>query len=529
MKAHLMYPDRDFEAELVLSARDQELRQDLELDVLFDAMAGEDEFLRKVASTAVLSGGAGPDTITYRQETLADCLTNPALVRETYNLVVASIEEEREARWWGLGGRSPSSNLASANKLMAYYVSTLRRLRDCAAKISTRFRSAGLRNLCAMLESELDEDYLESVEHHLRQLGFRRGVLIGAKLGDGNKGGDYVVRKPNEERRTWIEKLLSRKPEAYTYTVAERDDAGARALSELRDRGMNSVANALAQSVDHIRSFYQMLRTELAFYVACLNLRDCLSEIGESVCMPEPARTNEGGHKFKGLYDVCLALTTKEKTVGNEGSTDGRGLVVITGANHGGKSTFLRSVGLAQLMMQCGMFVGAQSFEGRVYNGVFTHFRRKEDTDMDSGKFDEELKRMSEIVDELSRDSLVLLNEPFAATNEREGSEVARQVVRALVENGVTVFVVTHLYDFARSVFDDPPVNALFLRANRGRDGSRNYKLSEGPPLETSYGRDLYEQVFDRSVGREKDQEADSVSKAPAGPTDPPSPTRWSR
>ena len=102
---------------------------------------------------------------------------------------------------------------------------------------------------------------------------------------------------------------------------------------------------------------------------------------------------------------------------------------MITGANQGGKSTFLRSVGVAQLMTQCGMFVGAQSLRVNVCDGVFTHYKREEDETMESGKLDEELARMSEIADHIGAGSVLLCNESFAATNEREGSQIARQVV----------------------------------------------------------------------------------------------------
>ena len=74
-------------------------------------------------------------------------------------------------------------------------------------------------------------------------------------------------------------------------------------------------------------------------------------------------------------------------------------LVIITGANQGGKSTFLRSIGLAQLMMQCGMFVAAESFGSNICTCLFTHYKREEDPTMRSGKLDEELGRMSSIVD----------------------------------------------------------------------------------------------------------------------------------
>ncbi len=124
------------------------------------------------------------------------------------------------------------------------------------------------------------------------------------------------------------------------------------------------------------------------------------------------------------------------RAVSSDLEADGKQLVLVTGANQGGKSTFLRSVGVAQLMLQSGMFVAAAELEATIRRGVFTHYRREEDPAMRSGKLDEELRRMSEIADAIGPSCLLLCNESFAATNEREGSEIARQVVRALLEAG---------------------------------------------------------------------------------------------
>ena len=186
----------------------------------------------------------------------------------------------------------------------------------------------------------------------------------------------------------------------------------------------------------------------------------------------------------------------KQKVVGNDVNADDKDLVIITGANQGGKSTFLRSIGLAQLMMQCGMFVPAESFSANVCDGLFTHYKREEDAAMKSGKLDEELSRMSVIVDNLTSNFMLLFNESFAATNEREGSEIARQIICALLEKGMKVFYVTHLYKFAHGFLDRKMGNAIFLRAERQADGGRTFKLIEGKPLQTSYGEDLYRALW---------------------------------
>jgi DNA mismatch repair ATPase MutS len=244
-----------------------------------------------------------------------------------------------------------------------------------------------------------------------------------------------------------------------------------------------------------------MLRTELAFYVGCVNLHQQLAKKAEPMSFPLPVAPGERRLSFKGLYDVCLALSLRQRTVGNDVNADSKQLVIITGANQGGKSTFLRSAGLSQLMMQCGMFVPAESFCSNVCDGLFTHYKREEDATMKSGKFDEELSRMSDIVDNITPYSMLLFNESFAATNEREGAEIARQIISALLEKCIKVFFVTHSYECGHGFYDEEMENAIFLRAERQTAGVRTFKLVEAEPLQTSYGEDLYNRIFISGTG----------------------------
>jgi len=264
----------------------------------------------------------------------------------------------------------------------------------------------------------------------------------------------------------------------------------------LRARGVNLAANALAQSADHILNFFSMLRSELAFYVGCLNVHGLLAGKGEPTCFPVPLAGGQLALTARGLYDACLTLHVSARVVGNDVNADGKSLVMITGANQGGKSTFLRSAGLAQLMMQCGMFVPAQSFRADVCNGVFTHYKREEDASMKSGKLDEELGRMSGIVDQITPGCILLCNESFASTNEREGSQIARQIVRALLARDIKVIFVTHLFDLAQRFHLEGMETALFLRAERQPDGRRTFRVAEGVPLPTSHGEDVYRRIF---------------------------------
>lgn len=520
MKPFLMYQDRDFDLQQKLPWNEQDLTQDLELNTLFNTMASDDEFLFDVSRKAVLCGLSNDlPTIRYRQNILKDCLKNPAIVRNIYALAVEAIEKEKKG-YWGFYSKHPSSILYRAVEVLQMFMGMLRQLKDIAADHAEKFASEGFTAFFAMLKKELGDEYFARLREHLKILQFRGGVLISAELGPGNKGVNYILRKPPEEKQNWLQRFLAKlplepetalaleeamswvlrlfgeKPPVHSFRLSDRDESGARALAELNDRGLNLVANATAQSAEHILNFFILLRTELAFYLGCLNLHERLAQMREPISFPQPAIASERRHSFRGLYDVCLALRMQQKVVGNDVNADKKDLAIITGANQGGKSTFLRSIGLSQMMMQGGMFVPAESFSANLCHHLFTHFKREEDTTMESGKLDEELGRMSDIVDHLAPDAMVLLNESFAATNEREGAEIARQIVSALLEKRVKIFVVTHLHELARGFYNKKMPNAIFLRAERQDDGTRTFKLIEREPLQTSYGADLYEQIF---------------------------------
>jgi DNA mismatch repair ATPase MutS len=473
---------------------DAELARDLELETLWQAMAAGDDFLYETAKRVTLSSLADPEAIRYRQRVLADCLEHADVVRQLYALAMEALEHERRVGgvWAGAG---PERILSRSVQVLRLHVDVLKRLRQLAEEHAERFRSEGFRRFFATIREELADDYVQTVERHLRELELKRGVLISAELGKGNKGRGYAVRLPHD--RSWAARLrpAGRAP-SYGFTIPPRDEAGFKALEDLRGKGLNTIANAVAQSADHVQSFFAMLRLELAFYLGCLNLKARLDEQGEPVCFPAPAPVGELAFACEGLYDVCLSLHLGGRVVGNDVDADGKALVLVTGANQGGKSTFLRSVGLAQLMLQAGMFVGAASLRAGVCTGLFTHFKREEDPGMEGGKLDEELRRMSAVAERIGPGAMLLCNESFASTNEREGSEIARQVVRALLDNRVKVFYVTHLYDLAQSLHEQRLETVLFLRAERKEDGTRTFRVLPGEPLPTSYGADSYRRLF---------------------------------
>ncbi len=487
MNAYLMFQDKDFNIMAETCFGKDTLTADLELQRILSNMAQKDEVISASCNSALFCPLQSIEEIHYRQENLRDAFRNPDTVRQLYEITIET-EKKRRSSWHWLSSTYLSSTFSSAVELLRLYTEMLMQLRLIADNSLSGFQSEGFRNLLIMFQRELDDDYFAEVRSTLDDLKDSDGMLISAALGNYMQGVGYVLRRKNRKGfwRRWHF--------APSFTISPRDDSGATDLGKRRDRAINEATNALAQAAEHLESFFVMLRGELAFYVGCLNLADRLQELGMPVCIPNLLPLNSDDRSWRGLYDVSLALTKNTAVVGNELDASNKRLYVITGANQGGKSTFLRSLGQAQLMAQCGMFVGAYSFSAPIRRGVFTHFKKEEDAAMKSGKLDEELTRMDELADHLESGALMLFNESFAATNEREGSEICYQITKAIIENGIEVFSVTHLYAYAAMFLEDKATQ--YLRAQRLESGERTFKVVPGEPLKTAFGEDLYHKIF---------------------------------
>ncbi len=336
--------------------------------------------------------------------------------------------------------------------------------------------------------SSFSEGTMNELRNHLREIEFPNGISLRAGFGLGLSIENLKVIR-SRKKRNILDRFFKRE-RITSFTINGGDEAGTRAISEMKERGLTDLANALRRMAEYIERFFENLKRELAFYVGILNLADFLRESSLPISLPE--FTTDDHLYFEDLYYPILAILGKRNIVSNSLNLPGRSLTIVTGANRGGKTTFLRSLGIAQIMAQSGIFVPARSFKMVLYRGIFSHFRGDEDEG--TGKLEEELRRMRDIVDELSGSDLILMNESFSSTSEREGSEIANQIVRALKDSGEGIVYVTHLTTFTKSICSND--DTLCLKAERLKDGTRTYKMIVSPPTDTSHAMDVFRRVF---------------------------------
>ncbi len=534
LNAYLLYKDKEFsKADFYQDSAG--MVTDLGLKVLFEnaaiskearnvkgaQRAEADEDIRKAMQRVMMTPLATREELEYRQNVLKDFLNNPEFTERFYSITKALMEQWRKLgkkeRDKG-GNANTSRTLLYEVRLINLFLDGLTKLKKLCVGYSTSFHSEGLLRFCEMIMESYEDEWESKVRQIMGDLRFfcddedvnvkhyynkttQPSIIMECVPGSGLKlehmkleqlGTRDVKISRHTASKTLLDRVkvsLSKEPMTIITDEQTLDN-----LEQLKVAAVGHVYDYMQGFSKNCKKFFEILLVQSAFYVGCVNLYERCQQIGLPVCYPTVCSTEN--MEFTNLMELSMALYNRKVPVGNDCKFADKMLLVVTGANQGGKSTFLRSIGIAQVMMQSGMFVAAKRFSSGIFTHLFTHFVRREDMAMNSGRLDEELSRIHRIVDGLEPESMVLLNESFATTTEEEGSEIAYDIIKAFTEAGVKVLTVTHLLSFAQKVYREEWDKAIFLSAQRLEDGTRTYKMVAGEPELTSFGLDLYEQVI---------------------------------
>ncbi|MEY2342233.1 hypothetical protein AB4090_09025 [Acidithiobacillus sp. IBUN Pt1247-S3] len=500
MLPHLLDPKQSLPA-LAAAAQEKNLIEDLGLAPLFDAMAEGDEGRREIVQRVVLRWPCRDNaTVRYRQAVFADLCAQPTRAQAIFTLAETSLALPGQSHQFWLFSKSPSRRLRANTALMRELIKQLQALRDLGSSGSDSFHSEALRKLFSNLQKEIDAEFLRAAHEALAALQLDAGLRSAATV-DALGRCTASVLHGGVANGSWLGRVWHATGEDAGFSIADRDEAGQTALGKLRERLLTQTARVLDDAVARVLQFFRLLRDELHFYLAAHTLYQKLQRQGMPCSLPE--LQEEGGLlDASGLYSPLLPLRG-EATVGNDIHALDKKLVLITGANRGGKSTLLRAIGIAQLWAESGLYGFAVEMRTALCGAVFSHFQQEEDASLRRGKFAEELQRMHNMVPQLRPGVMMLFNESFAATNEQEGSEVARQITLALRDAGIRVVFVTHLYSFAKELFDKEHENILFLRAS-GEQGNAPFQLLPGAPEASSFAQEIYQKVFSESLQTQK-------------------------
>lgn len=237
---------------------------------------------------------------------------------------------------------------------------------------------------------------------------------------------------------------------------------------------------------DEFYAFYDssilQYRSELNFYLEVSEIIDRVKSMGMPVCWPTVS--NEKKFIIRGARDISLIAKDVVNIVPNDVEfTAEEPFCYLTGANGGGKTTYLRAVGITAIMFLCGCPLVCNSAELYPIEGVYTHFPRDERFDGD-GRFADEQSRVKEILANDVSNALVLLNETYSTTNEEIATDLTGKLADYLFDKGAFGIYITHQHGvgntkipFLSVIVDESDENRRTYRIERRRGASDSFAL----------------------------------------------------
>lgn len=194
---------------------------------------------------------------------------------------------------------------------------------------------------------------------------------------------------------------------------------------------------------------------DVEFYLAGLHFVDVCEKRGLSACLPtlvEPGSGQKRRRHIDGLFNPLLFTQPIDVVPASLHVDDTLTTTVVTGPNSGGKTRFLQAVALTQLLGQCGLFVPAERAELPLASGLFVSLTHPVEADQREGRLGSELIRIRNMFEQLSPNSLVIVDELCSGTNPSEGQEIFLLVVSLLRELHPEAFVTTHFLEFTEKL-----------------------------------------------------------------------------
>ena len=272
------------------------------------------------------------------------------------------------------------------------------------------------------------------------------------------------------------------------------------ALQTIFEKSLRAFEPIIQNYYKENTAMFVALLDDIRFLTAGVKFIMDMRAHGFEMCRPQICSVEDKVCELKQVYNPMLAMRGVEKTVvSNEFVLDENGrFYIVTGPNHGGKSIFAYSVGMAQALCQLGLFVPAHQAKMSPMTGIFTHFPVSDEDNYGKGRLESECARLSEILGQLSETDMLLMDESFSSTSGLEAGYIASEVLTGIGVIGCCGLFVTHIHDLPMKIaeYNNYPGNRskidnLVAQMENKEDGVRSYRISRTTPDGLSYARDI--------------------------------------
>lgn len=359
---------------------------------------------------------------------------------------------------------------------------------------SATFQSSGLRHLQAYLSSYLGSMTFQQLAKETAEL---RDTLSKLSYGMLFRGDKVTVRKYAFEpdytvtilerfekfRETEVEPSAAAKLKD-DFSLNHIEEGILEFVSRLFPQQFRRLGDYVARHAGFIDDVIARFDREIGFFIAYLDFIEMLKRAGLPFCHPDISVSSKETN-VTGSFDLALAIKLvqeKGAVVCNDFHLSGpERLIVVSGPNQGGKTTFARMFGQLHFLAGLGCPVPGKTARLFLPDQLFTHFEREEDITNLRGKLEDELVRLHRSCEAMTPDSVIVLNEIFNSTSLDDqvflSTEVLKQIL-AVDALGVCVTFIDTLSTLSEktvsmvsTVDPDDPARRTFVIIRKPADG----------------------------------------------------------